>query len=137
MRKIKLVLLVKSEKVSTSSADIESLGHACASPMRTGAHDRMGSELGFLSNDQLLLLDSTTRACEKMNWDLELIDVAKYSVLKKLRMKETVPRLENNGKTMTGTPTSDEIIHFFSENDDDSFMEKIDSKLRKRMVEIS
>ncbi|MHA1908059.1 MAG: hypothetical protein ACW98Y_12240 [Candidatus Thorarchaeota archaeon] len=137
MPKMKLILFIKSEKISTSSADIESLGHRCANPMRTGAHDRMGSEIGFLSNDQLLLLDAATRACEKRYWDLELVDVSKYSLMKRIGLKETVPRLECNGKSMTGTPTSDEIIQFFRENEVDSFIEKIDSKLRNRMVEAS
>ncbi|MHA2425428.1 MAG: hypothetical protein ACXAEF_11620 [Candidatus Thorarchaeota archaeon] len=137
MPKMKLILFIKSEKISTSSADIDSLGHQCANPMRTGAHNRMGGEIGFLSNVQLLLLDAATRACEKMNWDLELVDVSKYSLMKRIRMKETVPRLECNGKIMTGTPTSDEIIQFLRENEPDSFIEKIDIKLLNRMVEAS
>ncbi|MFW9849218.1 MAG: hypothetical protein ACFFF4_08755 [Candidatus Thorarchaeota archaeon] len=129
MSKLKLVLFIKSEKVSTSSADTESLGHACASPMRTGAYDRMGSEIGFLNNDQLLLLDAATRACERMKWDLEIVDVSKYSLMKRIREKETIPRLECDGKIMTGIPTSDMIIQVFIENHLDSLTDRIESKV--------
>ncbi len=129
MSKLKLVLFIKSEKVSTSSADTESLGHACASPMRTGAYDRMGSEIGFLSNDQLLLLDAASRACERMKWELEIVDISKYSLMKKIREKEPIPRLEFEGKVMTGIPTSDEIIQVFNENHLDSLTDRMESKL--------
>ena len=115
MSQITITLFIKSEKVSMFSADIESLGHACASPMRTGAHDRMGSELGMLPQHHRILLDAATRACEKMDWIFEIEDISKYGFTKRIRANQKVPRLQCNGKILTGMPTSDEIIAFFAE----------------------
>ena len=66
MSEMKLILYVKSEKQATSSPDFDSYGHNCAAHFKTGAHDRTGSEIGFMSNDHLLLLDAARRACEKI-----------------------------------------------------------------------
>ncbi|MFW9979451.1 MAG: hypothetical protein ACFFEJ_15310 [Candidatus Thorarchaeota archaeon] len=115
MMKPILTLYIKSMKISTSSADIESLGHQCASPMRTGAYDRMGSEAALFEPQQAMLLDAAIRACDKMDWTLKVIDVSKYGFRKRIQSKGKVPRLEGNNKTMIGTPTSVEIIEFFSE----------------------
>ncbi len=113
MAKLNLTLYLKSRKISTSSADMDSVGHRCASPMRTGAYDRMGSESALYEPEQAMLLDAALRACEKMDWMLQVVDVSKYGFMKKIRSKEKIPRLESNEKTIVGTPTSLEIIEFF------------------------
>ncbi|MFW9910001.1 MAG: hypothetical protein ACFFEF_15645 [Candidatus Thorarchaeota archaeon] len=114
MAAIKLTLYVKSMKVSTSSADMDSVGHQCANPMRTGAYNRMGSQEIFLNQEQSILLDAAIRASDKMKWELEIVDVLKYGFLKRIKSKDAVPRIEVNGKTLVGSPTSDEIIQFFN-----------------------
>ncbi len=115
MAKLNLILYIKSKRISTSSVDLDSVGHNCANPLRTGALDRMGSESVFQDPEQALLIDAAVRACDKMDWTLEVVDVAKYGLIKRIRSNEEVPRLEANGKPMYGVPTSREIIEFYSE----------------------
>ena len=110
-----LVLYIRTKRISTSSVDLDSVGHNCANPLRTGALDRMGSESAFLDPEQALLIDAAVRACDKMDWTFEIVDVAKFGFIKRIQSRDEVPRLEANGKTMYGTPTSLEIMEFYSE----------------------
>ncbi|MFX0106651.1 MAG: hypothetical protein ACFE7R_00025 [Candidatus Hodarchaeota archaeon] len=135
MRRIRITLFVKSERVSTSCADTDSLGHECASPMRTGAYDRMGSETIVLNQEQEILRNAAIRACEKMKWELVIEDASKYGFLKRLRAKEAIPRLEGNGKLMTGIPTSDEIIEFFKVDDLDELLDIPEIRTEPKLVE--
>jgi hypothetical protein len=111
-----ITLYIKSEKLSISCVDLDSVGHQCASPLRTGAYERMGSEAIRVNQKDQILVDAAIRACERMKWNLIIEDVSTWSVLRKLKSKGTIPRLEANNKMLTGTPTSDEIIRFFKGN---------------------
>ena len=111
------MVFIKTEKVTTSSVDMDSVGHPCASPSRTGALDRMGSEELYLSQDQNILLDAVTRACKILNCDFQVIDVSKYGILQRMREKGILPRLEYKGRVLTGLPTSNEIVEFFEEEE--------------------
>lgn len=113
MRNLEITLYIKSERLSTSCVDLDSVGHQCASPLRTGAYDRMGSEAVRVKQEDQILLDAAIRACERMKWNLIIEDVSTWSFLRKLKSKGTVPRLEANHKILIGNPTSDEIIQFF------------------------
>ena len=137
MVRLTLELYVRSLKITTSSVDLDSVGHQCANPMRTGAYDRMGSEAILLDEAQSLLLDATKRACSKMKWQLVIVDVAAFSFLDRIRLKGTTPRLEAKGKIMVGTPNSDEIIQFFMDDDEDWTEKILDINQSKRVVEIS
>jgi hypothetical protein len=109
-----MTVFIKTKKVTTSSVDLDSVGHECAKPRQTGAMDRMGSEELFLSQKQAILLDAVSRACKSMDCDYKIVDVAKYSFRQRMREKGTIPRLEYRNKTLTGLPTSTEIVKFFS-----------------------
>jgi hypothetical protein len=137
MGKLILKIYVKSMKITTSSVDLDSVGHQCADPMRTGAYDRMGSEEILLDQEQTLLLDAAIRASTKMNWQLVIIDVAKYSILKRIRLKEPIPRLELDGKIMVGNPSSDEIVQFFRKDDMNDAEDLVDKRQSERAAEIS
>ncbi|MFW9845643.1 MAG: hypothetical protein ACFFD6_02760 [Candidatus Thorarchaeota archaeon] len=113
MRNLEITPYIKSERLSTSCVDLDSVGHQYASPLRTGAYERVGSETIRLRQEDQILLDTAIRACDRMEWNLVIEDVSTWSFLKKLKSKETIPRLEANNKILMGTPTSDEIIQFF------------------------
>ncbi|NHI89174.1 MAG: hypothetical protein EAX87_06590 [Candidatus Thorarchaeota archaeon] len=137
MKQLTLKIYVRSMKITTSSVDLDSVGHQCANPMRTGAYDRMGSEEILLDQEQTLLVDAAIRASTKMNWQLVIVDVAKYSILKRIRMKETIPRLELDGKIMVGNPSSDEIIQFFKKSNMNHSEDLVDIRQSERAAEIS
>ena len=106
-------VFIKTKKVTTSSVDMDSVGHQCASPMRTGAMDRMGSEELYLSPEQNILLDAVRRACKELNCDFNIVDVSKYSFRQRMREKGVLPRLEYRNRILTGLPSSKEIVNFF------------------------
>lgn len=54
MAQLILKIYVRSQKITTSCVDIDSVGHQYANPLRTGALDRMGSEELFLNQEQTL-----------------------------------------------------------------------------------
>ncbi|MFX1579272.1 MAG: hypothetical protein ACFFBJ_06455 [Promethearchaeota archaeon] len=137
MGQLILKICVRSMKITTSSVDLDSVGHQCANPIRTGAYERMGSEEILLDQEQTMLLDAAIRASTKMNWQLVIVDVAKYSILKKFRFKEIIPRLELDGKIMVGNPSSDEIIQFFKKDDVNDSEDALDIRQNERMPEIS
>jgi hypothetical protein len=90
--------------------------------MRTGAYERVGSEAIIMKQENQILVDAAIRACDRMKWSLIVEDVSKWSLLKKLKSKGTIPRLEVEDKVLVGIPTSDEIIQFFKGNyRDESF----------------
>jgi hypothetical protein len=137
MGQLILKIYVRSMKITTSSVDLDSVGHQCANPIRTGAYDRTGSEEILLDQEQTLLLDAAIRASTRMSWQSVIIDVAKYGLLKRIRLKETIPRLELDGKIMVGNPSSDEIIQFFRKDDVNHSEDLADTRQNERAVEIS
>jgi hypothetical protein len=108
-------VFVKSNKVTLSSADMESIGHQCARPTQTGAYDRTGKSGRSYPQEHRLMIDAAYRAAEKMGIELEIIDVGDWGFRR--RRKENIsemkiPWIEFKGKTLTGTPLSDEIVEF-------------------------
>ena len=106
---------VRSTKVTLSPADMDSIGHQCARPTQTGAYERTGKAGRGFPEEHELAIDAAVRAAKKMGIDIEIVDVGKWGFLR--RRKEKVSNLEfpmivYNGKTLTGTPLSDEIIDF-------------------------
>jgi hypothetical protein len=62
----------------------------------------------------MILIDAASRATEQTELNLEIVDVGKWGFLKRLLSNKSneIPRIEFNGETLTGIPTSDEIVGF-------------------------
>ena len=106
-------VFIKTKKVTTSSVEMDSVGHSCAAPRQTGAMERLGAEELYLSQEQNILLDAVIRAYDILNCDFKIGDVSKYGYIPRLREKGVLPRLEYRDRILTGLPSSKEIVDFF------------------------
>ncbi|MHA2084129.1 MAG: hypothetical protein ACXAEB_10445 [Candidatus Thorarchaeota archaeon] len=110
-----LRVYIESSSMTIQPADMETIGHPQCTNTRSPA-DKLGAGDRYLPQDQRLLLDAVGRVAEKLNFEVEVIDVSQYALLKRLRSKGIIPRLEVGDLVLEGIPTSDEIIQSISES---------------------
>jgi hypothetical protein len=101
--------------MTIQAADMETISHPQCTNTRSPV-DKLGAGDRYIPEDQRLLLDAVGRVAEKLNFELEVIDVSQYPFLKRLRSKGIIPRLEVGNLVLEGIPTSDEIIQSISES---------------------
>jgi hypothetical protein len=106
---LKVYIRTKSETIQ--AADMETIGHPMCTNTRSPV-DKLGKGGVMLTQDQQILLDAVTRASEKLDLKVEVIDISEYSLFKRLRLKEIVPRIEYCGQTLEGLPDSQAVIQF-------------------------
>ena len=108
-RILKVYIRTKSETIQ--AADMETIGHPMCTNTRSPV-DKLGKGGVILTQDQQILLDAVTRAGEKLELKVEIINISEYGFFKRLRLKEVVPRIEFRGQILEGVPDSQEIIQF-------------------------
>ncbi|MHA2205510.1 MAG: hypothetical protein ACXABC_06600 [Candidatus Thorarchaeota archaeon] len=112
-----LRVYIESSSMTIQAADMETISHPQCTNTRSPV-DKLGAGDRYIPEDQRLLLDAVGRVAEKLNFELEVIDVSQYPFLKRLRSKGIIPRLEVGNLVLEGIPTSDEIIQSISESKD-------------------
>lgn len=109
---VKVLVFIKSESRTIQAADMDTIGHPeCTN---TNATDWANGALGMggraIPQEQSILLDAASRAAKKLGLDLEIVDISKFGFLQKRKLKGQIPRIEIGEITLTGLPTSDEIV---------------------------
>jgi hypothetical protein len=109
---VKVRVFIESESRTIQAADMDTVGHPLCT--NTNSSDWVNSALGeggrAIPQEHLILLDVASRAAEKLGLNLEIIDISKYSFFQKRKLKGRIPRIEIGEITLTGLPTSDEIV---------------------------
>ncbi|MGY5876558.1 MAG: hypothetical protein RTU30_12490 [Candidatus Thorarchaeota archaeon] len=106
-----LRVYIKSESKTVQAADMETISH----PQCTGTRspvDSLGKSGFMITQDQQILLDAVTRAADRIDAIIEIVDVSQFGLRKRLSFKGDIPRIEIGSETLTGIPTSDEIVEF-------------------------
>jgi hypothetical protein len=105
-------IFVESKSQTLQGADMDTIGHPqCTQTNATNwGSGPLGASASGLSHEEQILLDAASRAAEKLGFPIDVVDVAEYGVLKKLRSRGKIPRIEIGEIILTGLPTSDEII---------------------------
>ena len=97
-----------------SIVDLDSSARSCYQPYNYGRYERTGDTDRVFTSEQMILIDAARRVAEQTEIDFEIIDVGKWSLVRRIMSNKsrTTPRIEFNGEILTGIPTSDEIIEF-------------------------
>ncbi len=105
----KLRVFIKSESKTIQAADMDTIGHPLCTQTWSPT-DKLGKGEIMLSQEQQILLDAVYRAAAKTRLEVEIIDISKYGLIKRLTTKEKIPRIEFREYTLEGIPCSDEIV---------------------------
>ncbi|MHA2026309.1 MAG: hypothetical protein ACW98U_10460 [Candidatus Thorarchaeota archaeon] len=110
---ILLRVFIESKSATIQAADMDTVGHPnCTRTNATDWWNSVGKGGNMFPQEHLILLDAASRAAEKLGCNFEVIDLATFGFLKRRKVKGDIPRIEIGGQTITGLPTSDEIVEF-------------------------
>jgi hypothetical protein len=108
-----LRVFIESKTQTLQAADMDTIGHPYCTGTNTSDWGNAAGKAGrMLPEEHRILLDATSRAAEKLACELEVIDVSNYGFIQKIRSRGVIPRIEIGEKTLTGLPTSDEIVAY-------------------------
>ncbi len=108
---LKIRVFVESESRTIHAADMDTIGHPmCSSTNTSDWGNALGKASRALPQDHSILVDAASRDAERLGLSLEIVDISNYSFFQKRKMKELIPRIEIGEETLTGRPTSDEIV---------------------------
>ncbi|MFW9768411.1 MAG: hypothetical protein ACFFF9_07925 [Candidatus Thorarchaeota archaeon] len=111
-----LRVFIESKSATIQAADMDTVGHPnCTRTNATDWWNSVGKGGNMIPHEHLILLDAASRAAEKLDCQIEVIDIATFSFLKRRKVRGVVPRIEIGNQTITGLPTSDEIVEFTKE----------------------
>ena len=106
-------VFIESKTQTLHAADMDTIGH----PICTGTNSsNWGNATGkagrAIPEEHRILLDAASRAAEKLECDIEVIDVSSYGFFQRRKLKGAIPRIEIGERILTGLPTSDEIVAY-------------------------
>ncbi|UCE10883.1 MAG: hypothetical protein JSW61_02850 [Candidatus Thorarchaeota archaeon] len=121
MNGITIRVYVESSSKTIHAADMDTIGHPMCTQTRSPV-DKLGVGRDYFPQDQIVLLDAVTRAAQKMEFTVEVVDVSKYSFFRRYRSKGNVPRIEIAFETgqsdivLDSIPTSDELVKLIQDS---------------------
>ena len=106
-------VFIESKSQTLQAADMDTIGHPiCTSTNSSNWGNAIGTAGRAVPKDHRILLDAASRAAEKLECDVEVIDVSIFGFFQKRKLKGIIPRIEIGERILTGLPTSDEIVQY-------------------------
>ena len=106
-------VFIESQSQTLQAADMDTIGHPYCTGTNTSDWGNAAGKAGrAVPEEHRILLDAASRAATKLDCEIDVIDVSDYGFMQKLRSKGLIPRIEIGERTLTGQPTSDEIVAY-------------------------
>ena len=104
-------IFIKSQSQTIQAADMDTLGHpVCTGSNPTNWGNATGKAGRMIPEEHRILLDAVSRASERLDCEVEVIDISEYGFFQRRKLKGIIPRVEIGDRILTGLPTSDEIV---------------------------
>ena len=108
----KLRVFIESKSQTLQAADMDTVGHpVCTGTNSTSWGDATGKAGRMVPEEHRILLDAASRASERLNCEMEVIDISEYGFIQRRKLKGVIPRIEIGEMILTGLPTSDDIVN--------------------------